>query len=371
MPALTEQVVCCEYLHAVPDAYEAASAAMRKEASLMLHAVVQDLLQIVELKVVVLRGRGVPEMKSAVDCPQFSEVIVENVVDLHDRLCSLCRHSEFTFVIAPECNNVLAGLIADLESAASPETRLLNLDSRRCALFADKLQTNEWLMQNDLPCIPTIAAESTAACEWSVTGKSTAAILKPRDGVGSDRVQKINCDTQLHEQLAMIRRHSTQMILQPFISGATCSIGMIGGGTQTSTVLLKPALQRIVEHDGHLEYCGGEIPCPRANARLIDEFAPHLVRALGSFHGYIGVDLIVDINSETPVRVVEINPRLCTSYVGYRRLADENLMSRVLQRSPDRPVHWKAGRVVFDLSGDPEFHAERSDLPVSGKLSRP
>lgn len=358
MSALTEQVVCCEYLHAVPDAYEAASAAMRQEASLMLHAVVQDLLQMAELKVVVLRGRGIPEVTSAADCPRFLEVIVENDVELHERLCSLCRRSEFMLVIAPECDHLLEGLIADLESAASPETRLLNLDSGRCALFADKLRTNEWLMQNDLPLIPTIAAESATNSDWSASGNSPAAILKPRDGVGSDRVQKINSDSRLPELLAMIRRHPSQMILQPFIPGATCSIGLIGGGTQTSTVLLKPALQRIVEHDGHLKYYGGEIPCPRAAAQLIDEFAPRLVRALGSFHGYLGVDLIVDTNSDTPVRVVEINPRLCTSYVGYRQLADENLMSRMLLRSPDRPLQWKAGCVVFDLTGDPQFHAE-------------
>ena len=357
MPQLTEQVVCCEYLHAIPDAYEAASPAMRQEASLMLNAVVQDFLQIADLQVVLLRGRGVPFLKTAVNSPLFSEVIVENVAELPDRLCSLSGRSEFAFVIAPECDSILGKLIAKLESVASSRACLLNLDSGRCSIFTDKLQTSEWLMQNDLPGIPTFAAESAAACEWSVTGNSNAIILKPRDGVGGDRVQKIEDAARLREQLAMTRPDSSQMILQPCIPGVACSIGLIGGGPHHNAVMLKPALQQIREHGGHLNYLGGEIPCHDSIAQLIEEFAPRLVRALGSFHGYIGIDLIVDNSCEIPVRVVEINPRLCTSYVGYRRLADENLMARMLLRSTEQPVKWKAGRVVFDINGNLEFHA--------------
>lgn len=44
------------------------------------------------------------------------------------------------------------------------------------------------------------------------------------------------------------------------------------------------------------------------------------------------VDFSVGDDSADAVRIVEINPRLCTSYVGYRALAVDNLAAWILQQ---------------------------------------
>jgi hypothetical protein len=50
--------------------------------------------------------------------------------------------------------------------------------------------------------------------------------------------------------------------------------------------------------------------------------------------------------------IVELNPRLTTSYIGYRQLCEDNLMERLL--FPDRcgqPLCWRTGSVAFDANG--------------------
>jgi hypothetical protein len=56
--------------------------------------------------------------------------------------------------------------------------------------------------------------------------------------------------------------------------------------------------------------------------------------------GYIGFDLIMT-DAAPRVRIVEANPRLTTSYIGYRCLTSENLAARMI--FPDaahEPIAW-------------------------------
>ena len=67
---------------------------------------------------------------------------------------------------------------------------------------------------------------------------------------------------------------------------------------------------------------------------------------------YVGVDLIVPADEHAPPIVVEINPRLTTSYLGYRALAMDNLAERMLLGLSQRPIEWRSGEVEFDAAGN-------------------
>ncbi|MCH7688058.1 MAG: ATP-grasp domain-containing protein [Planctomycetes bacterium] len=76
-------------------------------------------------------------------------------------------------------------------------------------------------------------------------------------------------------------------------------------------------------------------------------------------NGYVGFDLILQkTNKDQPV-IVEINPRLTTSYLGYRELMDENLAERML--FPQRftgTMKSKACQVRFFPDGNVEVFTE-------------
>ena len=76
--------------------------------------------------------------------------------------------------------------------------------------------------------------------------------------------------------------------------------------------------------------------------------AERTLSELSGWSGYVGFDfLIPDENPAVPL-IVELNPRLTTSYLGYRRLCRDNLMERLL--FPGRfssPLSWRSEPLAF------------------------
>ena len=118
------------------------------------------------------------------------------------------------------------------------------------------------------------------------------------------------------------------------------------------SVALAPASQHIEVHpDGSMHYRGGRVPQPLP-AGVID-LATRAVACVPGLRGYVGVDLVL---GDQPL-VIEINPRLTTSYIGLRRLARFNVMQAMLDvldgRSPGS-LDYHPGEVTFhtDDPGD-------------------
>ena len=66
----------------------------------------------------------------------------------------------------------------------------------------------------------------------------------------------------------------------------------------------------------------------------------------------MGLDLLVPQQNPEELLIVEINPRLTTSYLGYRALADGNLAEYLLPQSqPETPLRWKPNIVRFTADG--------------------
>src|SRR5207248_10561167 len=87
----------------------------------------------------------------------------------------LARGAAWTLVIAPE----FAGLLAERCRWAEEEGgRLLGPSTAAVALAADKLALGDFLRRRGVPTPPCVAAAAGA-------GVTSPAVLKPRDGAGS------------------------------------------------------------------------------------------------------------------------------------------------------------------------------------------
>jgi predicted ATP-grasp superfamily ATP-dependent carboligase len=77
------------------------------------------------------------------------------------------------------------------------------------------------------------------------------------------------------------------------------------------------------------------------------------IEAVPGLKGYVGVDLV--LADDGADQVIEINPRLTTSYLGLRALAETNLAEAMLAIATGRPLpklRWQAGPVHFRASGE-------------------
>jgi predicted ATP-grasp superfamily ATP-dependent carboligase len=78
--------------------------------------------------------------------------------------------------------------------------------------------------------------------------------------------------------------------------------------------------------------------------------ARRAVECVPGLAGYVGVDVVLGERDW----VIEINPRLTTSYVGLRALAEDNLaaaMIRVATGEAAAPIRWRDGAVTFRPDG--------------------
>jgi tyramine---L-glutamate ligase len=139
------------------------------------------------------------------------------------------------------------------------------------------------------------------------------------------------------------------MLLQPFVAGTPASAAFLVGPGQV--LALPPTRQRVSE-DGRFRYEGGSLPLPPAEAGRAANLARRAVEAVPGLFGYVGVDLVLAGVADGD-RVLEINPRLTTSYVGLRSLAEDNLAAALLRvaAGEDAAVRWRDGSVRFGADG--------------------
>jgi predicted ATP-grasp superfamily ATP-dependent carboligase len=120
-----------------------------------------------------------------------------------------------------------------------------------------------------------------------------------------------------------------ELIVQPFVPGVAASVCLIAGPGQT--VLFPPA-EQLLSTNRRFRYLGGRLPLegPAYLRRVRRQALPASLAVLG-LGGWFGVDLVLGPQpAGIADAVIEINPRLTTSYVGLRRLAKCNLMRTLL-----------------------------------------
>ncbi|MEZ5950145.1 MAG: ATP-grasp domain-containing protein [Planctomycetaceae bacterium] len=76
-----------------------------------------------------------------------------------------------------------------------------------------------------------------------------------------------------------------------------------------------------------------------------------ILAAIPGLKGYIGIDLLVDPLGQAPPVVLEVNPRLTTSYLGYRTLATTSFAPWILGHENKPELNWYPHGVRFDTHG--------------------
>lgn len=229
-------------------------------------------------------------------------------VQTRSRLGAAAATCDAALIIAPEFDDILASIAYLFDHVPC---RLLGPDGDAVRLAADKYALAEHLRRAGIPTPPVTLLSD--------------AVVKPRHGAGCQ-------DTFVHRG---------EFVAQPYVAGEAVSVAFIDG------VPLRACSQRVVEFGGRLTYQGGAVPiAPDLEERAV-ALASRAAAAVPGMHGYYGVDLVLGPAGDF---VIEINPRLTTSYLGLRSLCLNNLMAVLIGRDKS-PLRWRGGAVAFDPGG--------------------
>ncbi len=271
---------------------------LAREGDAMLRAIVEDMLANTAFKPITLRDNRLADLPGAQNLP------IANSTQ-YQQIWQQCLNSETLFLlIAPETNGVLQQFA---EAVLKASKTLLGSSPEAIAVCSDKRRCGQFLQQHNLPTVETQSAD-----DWLNQPLFTAPIVcKPNDGAGCVETYyfaETNHAANYLQKLSANERR--QQIVQPFYDGQAMSLSLF----IEQNVQILSLNQQLINIDQQFSYHGSQVGVPYpekfsyAEAQiLVDE----LQLAMPGLSGFVGVDMLI---SEQQARIIDINPRLTSSF---------------------------------------------------------
>jgi predicted ATP-grasp superfamily ATP-dependent carboligase len=215
-------------------------------------------------------------------------------------------------------------------------------------LATSKRQTAELLAAHGIAVAPTMTL-ATALAD-APPPSATGWVVKPDDGAGAEDTQLFRSQAAL-QRWAATRPDVARFVVQPYLTGAAASLSLL---CRNGHMRLLSCNSQDVRLDGdRFRYHGGAVGGREDRRAAYEPLAARIAASVPDLWGYAGVDLVETAGG--PV-VIEINPRLTTSYVGLHRALGVNPAGLVLQLlagdtaaiAPSRHILQQAVEVASD-----------------------
>ncbi len=284
------------------------------EGRLMLNALLDNLTRLDDLDLTVMLDWRLADSLSGT-C--INTVIIKQEHDITEEFARLVMQSDWVWPIAPEFDGILQTLC---QAVASLGKTLLTSPAAAVAIAGNKFKTYELLKRHHIAAVPTrMLGYEYFPGEW---------IVKPVDGVGCADSYVVS-DRQDFEQMSV---RKGQYIIQPHLQGTKTSLSCLF--KQGRGWLVCANLQRFELINKQYQLADIVV---NHHQDLGDYQAviTKIAQALPELWGYVGIDLI---ETAAQTWVLEINPRLTTSFVGMYDALGINIAEAVLQLLHSEPM---------------------------------
>lgn len=272
-----------------------------------------------------------------------SHFTLQAPVNLSASWLDAARSCDVAIIIAPETDGELHRLVTLFRESG---VEVLAVDAAVIRMTSDKWRTALWLTEHGIatPVTWTAPSEQPHDSSRENSGRGSVGldakrwVQKPRDGCGSELIRVF--DDRASASLNL----QSNAIVQAWVEGRPASILVVGGMTgatpdQVPEQIICPVMWQHCDREAgdsartsqsrpaSVCYRGGSGPIDRDLQSRGRALAEQVLQAMPKTpRGFLGIDIVLGDRPEEDC-VIEINPRLTTSYIGVRELASQNLTS--------------------------------------------
>lgn len=276
-----------------------------REGTLMRDAVLQDLSQLKNVQVTMTCDVRVPAPLNV------NYISIEPDQDVWSVWHNTMQEADMVWLIAPETDGVLERLTLMAES--------LGKSSLGCSSSAIRVAANKWDTYQLFKAfeIPTPNTFRNASFPRGQSGPWVAKLI---DGVACEDSKYFESEGAL---IAWMQDKQDSHIVQQYQLGTASSFSMLCYSGQA--VVVSCNQQKIDIQNGQFKYGGSVVNGLLEHRDAFQVLATKIVSALPGLAGFVGVDLIIYQDRDAwHYAVLEINPRLTTSYVGLHQACGLN-----------------------------------------------
>lgn len=274
------------------------------EADLMIRALLGDLHDVLGVALITTRDYRLPPVDDT------DTVVVDRVQDPLIAFDRCLERADAAWVIAPETGGELERLSRRVIAAGR---QLLGCGPEAVALAGSKRATAAMLATAGLPVVPTFAHPREIP---PLPGRW---VVKPDDGAGAEDTV---CCWDADRAAARMR---DGLVAQPWIAGDNLSLSLLCD--RGAARLLSVNRQQVDVDEDRVTLTGITVNALADSTGAYAALAQEIAAAIPSLFGWVGVDLIVADGEPT---ILEINPRVTTSYCGLRAAKGINSAALVL-----------------------------------------
>ena len=329
----------------------------------MLRAIIED-FKLLNYEIITILDYRIQSLSQYLNADEVKTI--ESEEDIGEVFMDSVEKCDYCFIIAPEFSKILHDFT---KLVIGEEKTVLSIDLNGIKLGTSKYETYKFFKKYKVKTpltflIPKIGGLLEKEFVYTKFHKlNRPIVIKLDDGVGAGSIFYFETEAQLDEFFKDLEEYvemDCNYILQEFIEGDDFSVSLIGTSSKSIILGINTQLIKIENSFNSSEYRGGFTPAE--DFQDIYENLTEILKKLdlSAFIGYYGLDFIR--KKDGTIYLIEINPRLTTSYIGLRNVLEVNPAQLIIDSrfNRDIPSEVKCTHFSFFPKVELEYLGEKS-----------
>lgn len=286
-----------------------------QEGYLMRNALLDDLCALMDVELLVLQDARIVQQTEQLYV-HLQTLTIFQQTDLPALLSDKQSTYDIVWLIAPETEGILAFWCHFF----SQQGKVLATSAQVAVeICQDKFRTCELLQNSAIACVPSRLFNA------SPVSNDTKSVIKANTSVGCDEVYFV--ESKQHWQNMQLKlKPEGEYIVQPYIPGKALSLSCLFYQGQAYFICCNE--QHININQQQFELLACTVNVQQEKAQYYQILCQQIATAIPSLFGYAGIDFIQTETGEN--LILEINPRLTSSYAGIKEALGINVAELVL-----------------------------------------